>query len=49
MVPHGGIFVLAIPNAINHGLGYLVAIVAGTLVTTGMLFLLKKPQPLAAA
>jgi fructose PTS system EIIBC or EIIC component len=43
LVPHGGIFVLAIPNAINHTLGYLVAIAAGTLVTTGMLFILKKP------
>ncbi len=48
LVPHGGIFVLAIPNAINHALGYLLAIVAGTLVTTGVLFILKKPQPAAA-
>lgn len=47
LVPHGGIFVLAIPNAINHALVYLVAILVGTAVTTGMLFLLKKP--LAAA
>jgi len=43
MVPHGGIFVLAIPGAINHALGYFIAIVAGTLVTTGVLYLLKKP------
>lgn len=43
LVPHGGIFVLAIPNAINHMLGYLLAIIAGTLVTTAMLFILKKP------
>ena len=43
LVPHGGIFVLAIPNAINHMLGYLLAIIAGTLVTTTMLFILKKP------
>jgi fructose PTS system EIIBC or EIIC component len=48
LVPHGGIFVLAIPNAINHTLGYLVAIVAGTLVTTGMLFILKKPLTVTA-
>ncbi|MES2467317.1 MAG: fructose-specific PTS transporter subunit EIIC [Verrucomicrobiota bacterium] len=48
LVPHGGIFVLAIPNAINHALGYLLAIVAGTLVTTGVLFILKKPQPASA-
>ncbi|MDF3130640.1 fructose-specific PTS transporter subunit EIIC [Kiritimatiellaeota bacterium B1221] len=44
MVPHGGIFVLAIPNAITNGLGYLISIVAGTLVTVGMLYMLKRPQ-----
>jgi PTS system fructose-specific IIC component len=43
MVPHGGIFVLPIPNAVVNLGGYLVAIVVGTLVTTGMLFILKKP------
>jgi PTS system fructose-specific IIC component len=42
-VPHGGIFVLFIPNAVDNLLGYLIAIVAGTLVTTGMLFVLKRP------
>ena len=42
-VPHGGIFVLPIPNAVDNLGGYLIAIVAGTLVTTGMLFVLKKP------
>jgi fructose PTS system EIIBC or EIIC component len=43
LVPHGGVFVLLIPNAIvNLGL-YLVAMVAGTLITTTMLFILKKP------
>jgi PTS system fructose-specific IIC component len=42
-VPHGGIFVLPIPNAVtNLGL-YVVAILVGTLVTTGMLFFLKRP------
>lgn len=42
-VPHGGIFVLPIPNAVvNLGL-YILAIIVGTLVTTGMLFLLKRP------
>lgn len=49
LVPHGGIFVLAIPNAINHALGYLVAVAVGTLVTAGILFILKKPQPAAIA
>ena len=43
LVPHGGIFVLLIPNAVTHLLQYVIAICAGTLVTTGMLFILKKP------
>ncbi|BBE74803.1 PTS fructose transporter subunit IIC [Oharaeibacter diazotrophicus] len=42
-VPHGGVFVLPIPNAVVHLGGYLVAIVAGTLVTAVLLRLLKKP------
>lgn len=33
MAPHGGLFVLLIPNAINHPALYLVAILAGSLVT----------------
>ncbi len=43
LVPHGGIFVLPIPNAVVNLGGYILAIVIGTLVTTGMLFILKKP------
>ncbi len=42
-VPHGGIFVLPIPNAVDNLGMYVVAILVGTLVTTGMLYLLKKP------
>lgn len=42
-VPHGGIFVLPIPNAVSHLLGYIVALVAGTVVTALMLRILKKP------
>ncbi|WAC27585.1 fructose-specific PTS transporter subunit EIIC [Ancylobacter sp. SL191] len=42
-VPHGGIFVLPIPNAVSHLAGYVVALVAGTLVTTALLRVLKKP------
>jgi PTS system fructose-specific IIC component len=34
MVPHGGVFVLLIPHAVQHLGMYLVAIAAGTLVTT---------------
>jgi fructose PTS system EIIBC or EIIC component len=45
MVPHGGIFVLAIPGAITHVAGYLLALICGTLVTCATLFFLKKPTP----
>lgn len=51
MAPHGGLFVLLIPNAINHALLYLLAIVAGSLVT-GVLYALIKQgeaQPLVAS
>lgn len=42
-VPHGGIFVLPIPNAVTNLAMYVVAILIGTVVTAGMLYLLKKP------
>jgi len=32
MAPHGGLFVLLIPNAVNHVLLYLLAIAVGSLV-----------------
>jgi PTS system fructose-specific IIC component len=48
LVPHGGIFVLAIPNAITHAMLYLAAILAGTATTAVALYVLKRPQPLAA-
>jgi len=44
-VPHGGIFVLPIPNAVDNLLLYIVAIAAGTVVTTAMLIAVKKPLP----
>lgn len=47
MAPHGGIFVLAIPGAIQPVLLYLVAIAAGSLVT-GVLYAMIKPKTLAA-
>ncbi|CDM39294.1 fructose-specific PTS transporter subunit EIIC [Ectopseudomonas oleovorans] len=49
MAPHGGLFVLLIPNAINHALLYLLAIVAGSLVTGVLYALIKQSeaQPLA--
>lgn len=40
-VPHGGVFVLPIPNAVTHLGGYLVALVVGTVATTVMLRVLK--------
>ena len=42
-VPHGGAFVLPIPNAVTNLGPYLVAIVVGTLVTASALFFLKRP------
>lgn len=42
-VPHGGIFVLPIPNAVSHLLGYVVALLAGTAVTAMALRLVKRP------
>ncbi len=42
-VPHGGIFVLPIPNAVTNLVPYIIAIVVGTLVTVAMLYVLKKP------
>jgi len=40
--PHGGIFVLAIPNAVNHVVLYAAAIAAGAVVTGVALGLFKK-------
>ncbi|KGQ67598.1 PTS fructose transporter subunit IIBC [Gallibacterium anatis] len=47
MAPHGGIFVLAIPGAIQPVLLYLVAIAAGSIVT-GVLYAMIKPKTLEA-
>lgn len=45
-VPHGGVFVLPMPNAVS-GLGsYIVAILVGTVVTALLLGALKKPAQL---
>lgn len=41
--PHGGIFVLLIPNAINEPLMYILAILIGSLVT-GALYAMLKPK-----
>jgi PTS system fructose-specific IIC component len=42
-VPHGGVFVLPIPNAVTQLGGYVVALLAGTVVTAIALRLLKRP------
>lgn len=42
-VPHGGAFVLWIPNAVTNLTPYLAAIVVGTLFATAALFFLKRP------
>jgi fructose PTS system EIIBC or EIIC component len=42
--PHGGIFVLAIPNAVSQGGLYVVAIAVGTLVTALVVTQLKRWQ-----
>jgi PTS system fructose-specific IIC component len=40
-VPHGGVFVLPIPNAVTNLGGYLVAMVAGTIITAILLRVVK--------
>ncbi|PYI57132.1 PTS fructose transporter subunit IIC [Paenibacillus flagellatus] len=40
--PHGGLFVLAIPNAVSHVALYALAIAIGTAITALLLSLLKK-------
>ena len=41
--PHGGIFVLGIPNAVTNVGMYALAIAAGTLVTTVLVIVTKRP------
>ncbi len=48
MVPHGGVFVLLIPHAVERLGMYVVAILAGTLVTAAALYLVKRPVAVAA-
>jgi PTS system fructose-specific IIC component len=44
VAPHGGLFVLLIPGAINNALMYLAAIAAGSVVT-GVLYAIVKKKP----
>ncbi|HEY5753686.1 MAG TPA: PTS fructose-like transporter subunit IIB [Chthoniobacterales bacterium] len=52
LVPHGGIFAALIPGAVTPVIPYVVAIIAGSIVTTVALFFVKKPltapTPIAA-
>lgn len=45
MAPHGGIFVLLIPNAINHAFLYLASILAGSIVTGVVYAVIRKKNP----
>ncbi len=54
IVPHGGIITFFVPNAIDHGTGWLLALIAGTLVTTAALWVTtrvpsRERAPAAAA
>ena len=57
IVPHGGILDLFVPNAIDNVAGWFLAIVAGTITTTAVLFVTKRlgtpartrPEPALAA
>ena len=49
MAPHGGLFVLLIPGAITPVLGYLVAIIAGTVLAGGAYAILKRSEVAVAA
>jgi len=42
-VPHGGVFVLPIPNAVTHLGGYVLALVVGTILTTVVLRFTLRP------
>ncbi len=50
LVPHGGIFVFFVPNAMEKPLVWIVAMAVGTVITTAVLFVLKPPieQPAGA-
>ena len=44
MAPHGGLFVMLIPNAMNHALLYLLAIALGSLLTALVYAVIKRPE-----
>jgi PTS system fructose-specific IIC component len=42
-VPHGGVWVIFIPNIVNNLIPYILCILIGTVVTAAALFALKRP------
>ena len=42
-VPHGGIWVVFIPGVVSNVPLYLLAVAVGTVITAGVLYLLKRP------
>jgi PTS system fructose-specific IIC component len=42
-VPHGGIWVIFIPNVVGNLPLYILSILIGVVVTAGMLYILKRP------
>ncbi len=48
MAPHGGLFVLLIPGAITPVLGYLLAIIVGTVLAGIGYAMLKRPETATA-
>ncbi len=42
-VPHGGVWVIFIPNVVNNLPQYILSILIGTAVTAGALYVLKRP------
>ncbi|MGC6386374.1 PTS fructose transporter subunit IIBC [Ewingella sp. S1.OA.A_B6] len=48
MAPHGGLFVLLIPGAITPILGYLISIIAGTVLAGGAYAILKRSDAVVA-
>lgn len=49
VVPHGGIFVFFVPNAMEKPLAWLGALVVGTAITTAVLCFTKRPVEQPAA
>ena len=48
-MPHGGVFVLPIPNAVGNLGAYILAIIVGTVVSAIALGFLKRPVVAAMA